>query len=57
MKRVRILCYRKDLFRVCRLGFMADNIGPLWCQGWVPEQRVALLRQEGIWFESGERWV
>lgn len=57
MKRVRILCYRKDLFRVCRLGFMADNIGPLWCQGWVPEQRLPGLKAEGIWFESGERWV
>lgn len=41
--RVRISFSREYLFEFCRLGFMADRIGSLWCEGWVYADRLALI--------------
>ena len=52
MARTRVLFYRKDLFKVTPYGLMADQIGPLWCSGWVPTERLSLLRKNNIWFDE-----
>lgn len=39
----RIVFNRSDLFEVCRLGFMAQRIGSLWCEGWLPTERLVQL--------------
>ena len=36
----RIIFNREHLFTVCRVGFMAQQIGSLWCEGWVLTERL-----------------
>jgi len=52
MTNIKILFYRQDLFEVCRAGFMASRIGPLWCEGWVLKDRLDLLTRKNIWFTT-----
>ena len=52
MNWARVLFYRRDLFTVCRVGFMANRIGPLWCEGWILEDRLAQLTHKNIWFTT-----
>lgn len=40
----RISFHRKDLFEVCKLGFMAQRVGTLWCEGLIPTDRVKNLQ-------------
>lgn len=46
-----ILFYRKDLFGVARIGFIASKIGDLWCEGWVLNDRLSKLTNSNVWFE------
>ena len=34
---------RRHLFDACRVGFMAQSIDVLWCQGWVYTDRLGSL--------------
>lgn len=52
MNWARVLFYRQDLFAVCKVGFMANKIGPLWCEGWILEDRLDQLTDGKIWFEQ-----
>ena len=52
MNWARVLFYRQDLFAVCSVGFMANKIGPLWCEGWILEDRLDQLTDRKIWFEQ-----
>jgi hypothetical protein len=52
MNWARVLFYRRDLFTVCRVGFMANRIGPLWCEGWILEDRLDQLTHKNIWFTT-----
>jgi hypothetical protein len=52
MNWARVLFYRRDLFAVCRVGFMANRIGPLWCEGWILEDRLDQLTHKNIWFTT-----
>ena len=35
-----IVFNRTDLFEVCKLGLVAQQIGSLWCTGWIPTDRL-----------------
>lgn len=39
----RILFNRSDLFEVCKVGFIAQRIGSLWCEGYVLTDRLSQL--------------
>lgn len=39
----RISVNRSDLFEVCKLGFIAQRIGTLWCEGWMLTERLTKL--------------
>jgi hypothetical protein len=34
---------RVHLFKVTALGFMASRIGSLWCEGFIPNDRLSLM--------------
>lgn len=42
-KYTRISFNRTDLFEVCKVGFIAQKIGDLWCDGWVQTDRLSML--------------
>jgi len=52
MNWARVRFYRRDLFTVCRVGFMANRIGTLWCEGWILEDRLDQLTDRKIWFKE-----
>jgi hypothetical protein len=39
----RIVFNRTDLFEVCKVGFVAQRIGTLWCEGYVLSDRLSQL--------------
>ena len=39
----RIVFNRKDLFEVCKVGFVAQRIGTLYCEGYVLTERLSQL--------------
>ena len=43
MERTHILFWREELFEVCKLGFMAETIGNVWCSGYIPTERLDQL--------------
>ena len=42
----RISFNRADLFEVCKFGLMPKRIGDLWCEGFVPSDRIQSLKAE-----------
>ena len=42
-KYTRISFNRTDLFTVCKVGFIAQKIGDLWCDGWVQTDRLSMI--------------
>ena len=40
----RISFNRADLFEVCKFGLMAQRIGTLWCEGYIPSDRIQSLK-------------
>jgi hypothetical protein len=47
----RIIFYRKDLFTVACIGFMASKVGDLWCEGSILKDRLPKLTSSNVWFE------
>lgn len=39
----RIRFNRPDLFKVCQLGFIVQQVGPVQCTGWMLTDRLYLL--------------
>ena len=39
----RIVFNRTDLFEVCKVGFVAQRIGTLYCEGYVLTERLSQL--------------